>query len=59
MIGLRGLLLLVALVLFVIAIFSDLHQGDLIAAGLAVWALSLLVEAFGWDMRMGTARANT
>ena len=59
MIGLRGLLLLVALVLFVIAIFSDLHQVDLIAAGLAVWALSLLVEAFGWDMRMGTARANT
>jgi hypothetical protein len=59
MIGLRGLLLLVALVLFVIGIFSDVHQGDLICAGLAVWALSLLVEAFGWDMRMGNARTNT
>lgn len=59
MIGLRGLLLLVALVLFVIGIFSDARQGDLISAGLAVWALSLLVEAFGWDMRMGTARAHT
>jgi hypothetical protein len=56
MIGVRGLLLLVALVLFVIGIFSDVHQGDFICAGLAAWAAGLLIESFGWnDLRLGRA----
>ncbi len=42
--GIRALLLLVAIVLFFIAIFSNIHQGDLIAAGLAVFAAAFLVE---------------
>ena len=38
MIGLRGVLLILAILLFVIAVFSDVHQGDLIAWGLAATA---------------------
>ena len=45
--GLRAILLGVAIVLFVIAVFSDLHQGDLIAWGLAAAAAALLVEELG------------
>jgi hypothetical protein len=48
-VGLRVLLMLVALVFFVIAIFSDLHQGDFIAVGLACVAGSWLVGELGWD----------
>jgi hypothetical protein len=52
--GLRALLLGVALVFFVIAIFSDLHQGDFIAAGLALVAAAFVVTEMGWDRRLGT-----
>ena len=48
--GLRAILLGVAIVLFVIAVFSDLHQGDLIAWGLAA-AAALLVEELGLGTR--------
>ena len=43
--GIRILLLLAAAVFFLIAIFSDLHQGDFIAVGLLLVALAMLVEA--------------
>jgi hypothetical protein len=56
MIGLRGLLLLLAIVLFVIAAFSDIHQGDLIAWGLAVAAAGLVVDDLGINTRLGTRR---
>jgi hypothetical protein len=56
MIGLRGLLLIVALILFIVAVFSDLHQGDLIALGLAATAAGLLVEELGINTRFGTRR---
>ena len=60
MIGLPGLLLVVAIVLFVIAVFSDVHQGDLICWGLAVTAAALLVEELGLNSRFGAApRRNT
>ena len=49
--GLRAILLGVAIVLFVIAVFSDLHQGDLIAWGLAAAAAALLVEELGLGTR--------
>jgi hypothetical protein len=57
-VGLRALLLLVAVVCFVIAIFTDLHQGDWIAAGLACSAGAVLVREMGWDrsMSMGGRR---
>jgi hypothetical protein len=54
MIGLRGLLLVIAIVLFVIGVFSDLHQGDLICWGLAATAAALLVEELGLNQRFGT-----
>ncbi len=55
-IGLRGLLLIVAVVLFVIAIFSDVHQGDLIAVGLACTAGAFLVAELGITAGIGTRR---
>jgi hypothetical protein len=54
-VGLRALLMLVALVFFVIAIFSDLHQGDFIAVGLACVAAAWLVGELGFDRQLGTA----
>jgi hypothetical protein len=53
MIGLRGLLLVIAIVLFVIGVFSDVHQGDLICWGLAATAAALLVEELGLNTRFG------
>lgn len=55
-IGIRGLLLAVAVVLFVIAIFSDVHQGDLIAAGLAVVAGAFLAGELGITGSLGGTR---
>ena len=40
--GLRTILLLVAVVLFVIAVFSDTNYSDLLAWGLAAFAASFL-----------------
>ena len=54
-VGLRALLMLVALVFFVIAIFSDLHQGDFIAVGLACVAGAWLVGELGWDRALSTS----
>jgi len=53
MIGLRGVLLALSIILFVIAAFSDLHQGDLIAWGLAAAVAGLLVEELGFNPRFG------
>lgn len=58
MIGLRGLLLVIAVVLFVIGVFSDVHQGDLICWGLAATAAALLVEELGLNTRFGTRPTN-
>lgn len=41
--GLRSLLLLVAIILFVVAVFSDTNWNDLMAWGLAAFAASFLV----------------
>ena len=57
-VGLRALLMLVALVFFVIAIFSDLHQGDFIAAGLALVAAAFLVTDMGWDRNLSAGTTN-
>lgn len=58
MIGLRGLFLVIAIVLFVIGVFSDVHQGDLICWGLAATAAALLVEELGLNTRFGTRPTN-
>jgi len=44
------------LAIIFVAIFSDLHQGDWIAIGLACWAGSILVGEMGWDRSIGTRR---
>jgi hypothetical protein len=50
--GLRAILLALAIVLFVIGAFSDLHQGDFICWGLAATAAALLVEELGLGTRI-------
>ena len=47
--GLRAILLIVAIVLFVVAIFTEGNQGDLLAIGLAAFAAAFLVE----DLNIG------
>jgi hypothetical protein len=56
MIGLRGVLLVLGIILFVIAAFSDIHQGDLIAWGLAAATAGLVVDELGINTRFGTRR---
>ncbi len=51
--GLRAILLAVAIVLFVIAVFSDSSYPDLLAWGLAAAAAALLVEELGLGTRIG------
>jgi hypothetical protein len=51
--GLRGILLAVAIILFVIAVFSETNWDDLVAWGLAATAAALLVEELGLGTRFG------
>jgi len=53
--GLRALLLLVALILFVVAAIGD-EPGDWIAWGLAALTAAFLVGEAGWDRRFGARR---
>jgi len=52
-IGLRQLLLALAVVLFVVAVFSDTNYADLLAWGLAALAAAFLVTELGFDTRLG------
>jgi hypothetical protein len=45
-IGVRSILILVAVVLFVIAIFVDENWADLVALGLAAFAASFVADDF-------------
>jgi hypothetical protein len=58
-VGLRALLLVAAVVCFVIAIFTDTHWPDWIAAGLALTTAAVLVRELNWDrsMSMGGRRS--
>ena len=49
--GLRTILLLVAVVLFVIAVFSDTRWTDLVGLGLAAFAGAFLSDALGFADR--------
>ena len=53
--GLRTLLLLVATLLFLFAVFSDTKQVDLVSWGLAVFAFSFVIGDLGWDRRYGSS----
>jgi sorbitol-specific phosphotransferase system component IIBC len=57
--GLRAILLIVAIIFFIIAIFSDTHAGDWLAAGLAVMAGAFVVEELGVNTRFGTRGRRT
>ena len=53
--GVRTILLLAAVVLFVIAVFSD-NPADLWSLGLAAFAGAFLSDALGWaDRTFGTS----
>lgn len=52
--GLRGLLLVVAIILFIVAVFSDSNYGDLLAWGLAAFAASFLAG----DVNLGSIGNN-
>ena len=49
--GLRTILLLVATVLFIIAVFTDERYADLLALGLAAFAFAFVTDALGWADR--------
>ncbi len=58
--GLRTILLLVAVVLFVIAVFSDVHYADFLALGLAAFAGAFLSDALGYaDRTFNTTRGDS
>jgi len=57
--GLRTILLLAAVVLFVIAVFSDENYADLLALGLAAFAGAFLSDALGYaDRSFNNSRGN-
>jgi hypothetical protein len=59
--GLKAILLAVAIVLFLVGAFSDLHQGDFVCWGLLAAAAALLVEelGLGTQIKMGGPPRNT
>jgi len=57
--GLGAILLLVAVVLFVLAAFTDDNYADLVALGLAAFAGSFLAGSMGWGDRTLGSRDRT
>jgi hypothetical protein len=51
-VGLRSILLIVAIVLFVVAMLRETNASDLIALGLAVFAGAFLIGDLGLGGRM-------
>ncbi len=57
--GLRTILLLVAVVLFVLAVFAETRYPDLLALGLAAFAGAFLSDALGFaDRSFNSTRGN-
>jgi hypothetical protein len=57
--GVRTILLLVAVVFFVLAVFSDTRWPDMIGIGLAAFAGAFLSDALGYaDRTFGTRDNN-
>jgi hypothetical protein len=57
--GIKTLLLLLAALLFIFAVFNDDNYADLLACGLLSVALALLVADVGWDRKYGSTRGTT
>jgi hypothetical protein len=55
-IGLRGLLLLLATILFIVAALNNDNFTDLVAIGLAIFAAAFVVEETGFGKSLGTRR---
>jgi peptidoglycan/LPS O-acetylase OafA/YrhL len=54
--GVRTLLLLLAAIVFILAVFVEEDWDNLVGWGLAAVALSFLLGDMGWDRRFGTRR---
>jgi len=54
--GFRGLLLLLAVVLFIVGALSDENQQDLLFWGLAIFAASFIVDSLPLGNMMGTRK---
>lgn len=54
--GVRTLLLMLATIVFVLAVFVEDDYADLIAWGLAALAFSFLLADIGWDRKYGSRR---
>jgi hypothetical protein len=54
--GVRSLLLLLAALLFILAVFDEGNWDDYIAFGLTSFALSFLLADLGWDRRYGSSQ---
>ena len=53
--GVRSLLLLLAALLFILAVFDEDNWTDFVGSGLAVFAISFLLADIGWDRRYGSS----
>lgn len=54
--GVRTLLLLLATIVFVLAVFVEDDYADLLAWGLAALSLSFVLTDIGWDRKYGGRR---
>jgi hypothetical protein len=54
--GLKTLLLLLAVILFVVAALNDDNFTDLVSVGLAVFAGAFLIEGTGFGRHLGSRR---
>jgi hypothetical protein len=58
--GLRTILLLVAVVLFIVGVFAEENYADILTLGLAAFAGAFLSDALGWaDRTFGTSGSDT
>lgn len=58
-IGLRGLLLILATILFIVAALNNDNFTDLVAVGLAILAAAFVVEETGFGRNWSTRRTTT
>ena len=49
------MLLLLAALLFILAVFDEGNWDDFVASGAAVFAISFLLADIGWDRRYGSS----
>ena len=54
--GVRTLLLMLATIVFVLAVFVEDDYADLVAWGLAALTFSFLLADIGWDRKYGSRR---